>query len=310
MRPLNCDVNVIKFAKDVKEYEVIEFYVANWLTPMVVENDVNEDINDNGRGKRKTFEEEFFIDTDYDVEDVDESSFVDYVNVEDETDSEDEEYDANFVVYSDEDTKDYSDFEKSWDWANELPQEIVNKEIVNVIPTITANFEFENDDFDIRVTPIGSEDDETSRKELSDFKMPKGDEVIKFELGMEFSVKWVVKDVVKPYAMERKKHIHLKKNDKNRIIVRCMKSCLFYMRFSKRRASDYWKIVSFDDDHTCHRTLKNRQVKTKLLAKNFIPTLRSYEKQLRRSNVNSTIIIQRDATIIILCLRGFMCHWL
>lgn len=34
------------------------------------------------------------------------------------------------------------------------------------------------------------------------------------------------------------------------------------MKFSKRNAIDYWKVVSFTKDHTCHETPRNMQVKT------------------------------------------------
>ena len=58
------------------------------------------------------------------------------------------------------------------------------------------------------------------------------------------------------------------------MVVRCVKDCPFYLRISKRSASQYWQVVSLTEDHICHRTPRNRQAKTEWLAKQFIPMLR------------------------------------
>lgn len=50
-------------------------------------------------------------------------------------------------------------------------------------------------------------------------------------------------------------------------VSQCMVGCMLYERFSKRNGQQYWKIVSFIDDHTCHRTAHNRNANTKWLAK-------------------------------------------
>jgi len=86
-----------------------------------------------------------------------------------------------------------------------LPQETVNEvcsnvgsieNVMNLDPIMTAEFEVENDDSDILVTPEGSENDEPTRTKFPKFKMPVGDEVVKFELGMEFTSKGIVKEAV------------------------------------------------------------------------------------------------------------------
>ncbi|XP_058780530.1 uncharacterized protein LOC131654122 [Vicia villosa] len=74
--------------------------------------------------------------------------------------------------------------------------------------------------------------------------------------------------------MEKIKNLHITKNDRKRVVVWCDKDCPFYMRFSKRVANEYWQLVNIIDDHTCHRTAKNRQATTEWLAKKFIPLLR------------------------------------
>jgi len=98
---------------------------------------------------------------------------------------------------------------------------------MNLDPIMTAEFEVENDDSDILVTPEGSENDEPTRTKFPKFKMPVGDEVVKFELGMEFTSKGIVKEAVKHYALERKKNLRFTKNDKIRMVVKCLKGCPF-----------------------------------------------------------------------------------
>jgi hypothetical protein len=236
-----------------------------------------------------------------------------------------------------------------------LPQETINEvcsnvgsieNVMNLDPIMTVEFEVEDDDSDILATPEGSEIDEPTRPKFPKFKSPEGDEGVTFELGLEFSTKSLVKDAVKHYALQRKKSLHFQNNDKKRMIVKCTKECPFHLRFSKRIGSNCWQITSFTEEHTCHRTGKNRQAKTEWLAKRFVHTLRhtpemkpkaliveckqkwgvqlsrdqayrakkraiemlqgaaseqyshlrSYAEELRRSNRNSTVIIQCDTS--------------
>lgn len=73
---------------------------------------------------------------------------------------------------------------------------------------------------------------------------------------------------------KQKKNVHFVKNDKMRIVVKCMDGCPFYLRVSKSSHDTYFQIVRFESTHTCHRTAKNRQAKTKWIAKKFMSILR------------------------------------
>lgn len=66
----------------------------------------------------------------------------------------------------------------------------------------------------------------------------------------------------------------LKKNGGKRIVVKCMVSCKFYMRLSKRFGNQIWQVTSLINDHTCHRKLKNRQAKIECLPMEFAHILR------------------------------------
>lgn len=118
--------------------------------------------------------------------------------------------------------------------------------------------------------PVESEDEQ----EYETFPSYKSGEAIKFQLGMFFNSKELIRDVINEYAMESKKVVFLKKNDGKMVVVKCIVGCKFYMRLSKRVGNQFLQVVSLIDDHTCHRTPKNRQAKTEWLANKFAHILR------------------------------------
>jgi hypothetical protein len=208
------------------------------------------------------------------------------VNMEDreEVIEDESEEDEDYVQEEDEDLGD-SEFdglvEEDWDWTHEVPSHTFTQEkndatqvYASQEPTKATDFEeAHNVDSDVLDTPPGSEDD-GEEFNYPKFKIPDCGDQVRFELGMRFASKGLIRDAVKSFAMEKIKNLHIKKNDSKRVVVRCDMNCPFYMRFSKRVGNEYWQLVSFSDDHTCHRTAKNRQATTEWLAKKFIPLLR------------------------------------
>ncbi|XP_058776681.1 uncharacterized protein LOC131651009 [Vicia villosa] len=173
----------------------------------------------------------------------------DYVGSEDELDNfSDTEYEHN---------NDIVDF----DWTTVLPSENLFDKVNNSDV---------DDDSDVLLTPPASEDDEEHEK----FPAYKSGEVFKFQLGMMFNNKDMVRDALKEYAMKMNKNVSLKKNDGKRMVVKCMDGCKFYMRITKRIGNQFWQFVSLIDEHTCYRTAHNRQAKTTWLAKKFAHILR------------------------------------
>ncbi|XP_058733914.1 uncharacterized protein LOC131605589 [Vicia villosa] len=172
-----------------------------------------------------------------------------YVGSEDEFDSfSDTEYE-------------HSDDIVDFDWTTVLPSEILFDKVNNSDA---------DDDSDVLLTPPASEDDEEHQK----FPAYKSGEVFKFQLGMMFNNKDMVRDALKEYAMKMNKNVALKKNDGKRMVVKCMDGCKFYMRITKRVGNQFWQVVSLIDEHTCYRTAHNRQAKTTWLAKKFAHILR------------------------------------
>jgi hypothetical protein len=97
LRPLNCDDDVLKFANDIKGYDVIEVYWEHLFDTPIEVYEV--------KGKRKAFDEEVVIDLEdeYDGDGEGDS----------EDDSEDKEHVANIDNVSDDYTEDDSYFEEN-----------------------------------------------------------------------------------------------------------------------------------------------------------------------------------------------------
>lgn len=89
-----------------------------------------------------------------------------------------------------------------------------------------------------------------------------------------FSNKDTFKDAVKDYALQTRKNLKIKKNDKTRAVVKCVPKCPFYMRIAKTPIRPVWQLVSFCDEHNCCRTGTNRNEKSYWLAKQFMHILR------------------------------------
>lgn len=88
------------------------------------------------------------------------------------------------------------------------------------------NSSYVDDDSNVLHTPPTSDDDEEHER----FPAYKSGKVFKFQLGIIFNNKEMVRDALKEYAMEIKKNVALKKNDGKRTVVKCMDGCKFYVR--------------------------------------------------------------------------------
>lgn len=157
------------------------------------------------------------------------------------------------------------------DWTKVLPQETLSE---------VSSFQNKKDQDEMvhgdgegsyhLYTPPGS-DDEDEGMRYPTYKSGQG---MKFQLGMMFTNKEMIRDVVKDYAMENQKNVFIKKNDFKRIMVKCIDGCKFYMRFIKRIGNQFWQVVTLIEDHTCQRTNDNRSAKTKWLTNKFASILR------------------------------------
>ncbi|KAI5420022.1 hypothetical protein KIW84_043989 [Lathyrus oleraceus] len=101
----------------------------------------------------------------------------------------------------------------SKDWTTVLP---TNKETIDP-PFEKSSVEFEqghNEDFDQLHIPHDSEDEQ----EYENFPSYESGERIKFQLGMVFNNKYLIRDAIKEYATETMKNVFLEKNVGKRMV--------------------------------------------------------------------------------------------
>ncbi|XP_058725212.1 uncharacterized protein LOC131596548 [Vicia villosa] len=291
LRPLNCDGDVLKLIEDLKGFALVDVYVEHTVEvlgdedivdhydedggPNCAEDEVDSDVEvvkDDDMPKNVDASDNEMDVNEADRGDVDtehvetEHVETEHVDVGIEDDEEDEDYVADTEVgsLSDEDLEcsdDYMEQTEDLDWTSVMQFDENHDK---------ARKSDEDDDSDVLHTPNDSGNDEEHEK----FPSYKRGETSKFELGMVFSNKEMVKDAVKDYGMENNKNVVIKKNEAKRMVIKCMEGCNFHMRVSKRVGNQYWQVVSLIDEHNYARTPYNRQAKTNWLAKKFGHILR------------------------------------
>ena len=166
-----------------------------------------------------------------------------------------------------------SDFEESSDWTAWLDFETFSQSTdptfdTNKVDSINCDFADEGGYSDELDTPPRSEDEGPQKVRFPRFKVPKNDEDVKFEVGLQFSSKKQILEAIKTFAVISKKNLKIKKNDKKRVIAICkQKGYPFYLRVSKSIQATYWKVVTFKEDHCCFRTATNSWTTPEWVAK-------------------------------------------
>ncbi|CAL9026376.1 unnamed protein product [Prunus brigantina] len=118
-------------------------------------------------------------------------------------------------------------------------------------------------------SPYYSSDEEGERRRkfpefcMSDLDNPK------FERGMLFGSKEVLKKVVQNYAVQGNYHIKFVKNDKRRITAQC-KNCTWKIHASFMQLEKTLQIKTFIDKHICHRNLTNPYVNCVFIAHKYL----------------------------------------
>ncbi|XP_016185273.1 uncharacterized protein LOC107626893 [Arachis ipaensis] len=107
------------------------------------------------------------------------------------------------------------------------------------------NLQYSEDDADPTVTPIFND--------VAKFGH------VRLELGMEFATKDAFKKGVRNYTLQEGRGVRYKKNDTTRCRMVCKnEDCPWMVFCSYSKPNRYWQIKTFNDDHTCERTFKNR----------------------------------------------------
>jgi len=67
---------------------------------------------------------------------------------------------------------------------------------------------------------------------------------------------------VKDHAMESRTNLRFAKNDKGRLVIKCLPTCPYHMLIAKRNGSQYWQVTSLKPKHDCVLLPGNTQAKT------------------------------------------------
>ncbi|WVZ75505.1 hypothetical protein U9M48_023551 [Paspalum notatum var. saurae] len=91
-----------------------------------------------------------------------------------------------------------------------------------------------------------------------------------FSLGMAFRSSRQFKKAVVKYGVKNHKHILFVKDEKNRVRATCSwKGCKWMIYGSLTTRSDWFKVVTFVDEHTCPPRRDNKLITSNLIAKHY-----------------------------------------
>jgi len=129
----------------------------------------------------------------------------DYLSEEDEdyvAGEGESEYDIDFDIGD--------DVEEQWDLTHELPKETFagsNKDGDNEGNGTQVVYEGSSQDESDLHTPVESDDEVVHKRKFPKFKFLEKGDLMRFELGMQFAPKDLIKDVVKDHAMETRTNL-------------------------------------------------------------------------------------------------------
>jgi len=182
-----------------------------------------------------------------------------------------------------------SEYDEDWEWTSVLPDHTLNptapsssglpivvdaaQSSRNPAPTTLSDFEDDNADSEELESPYSSSDDGVGKKKLNKFVLNENEQV-SFQVGQVFANAELIKAAVKEYALQSRKNVYVKKNERKRVIVKCMPKCPFHMRFSRAEPKTYYVLSRYRSGHKCYFTKKARLLKTTILAKKLVPILK------------------------------------
>nr|KAJ0190736.1 hypothetical protein LSAT_V11C800440920 [Lactuca sativa] len=174
----------------------------------------------------------------------------------------------------------------------EIENEFVDTEDVEDVEII------DNDEWD----SLGEDSDDERRKPILKTDV----HAITFQVGQKYKSKKEIKDKVNKLAIETRRNLGFKKNDKTRLRVVCKGNvpnvnasgvgkgnklnCSWSMQTSRSKDSDYWYAKTLLDKHTCVQTIKLRACTVKYISAEILdmvesnPTvpLRSIQEQVQK----------------------------
>lgn len=92
-----------------------------------------------------------------------------------------------------------------------------------------------------------------------------------FSLGMAFRCSRQFKKALVKYGLKAHKHLHFQKDEKNRVRANCSWPGCKWLITTR---SDWFKVVTFIDEHSCPPRRDNRLVTSNIIAKHYFSEIK------------------------------------
>ncbi|KAK5834833.1 hypothetical protein PVK06_010511 [Gossypium arboreum] len=128
------------------------------------------------------------------------------------------------------------------------------------------------------------EDEEHEDGERRRSKFPLHNDKLKFSLGMLFKDGKQFKSAIRKYSKECRRQLKFIKNKPKRVVVRCIASpnCPWRIRASYSPVAKCLQIKTFQDEHHCSVSFKNKMVTATMIAQHFEANIKHHPKMKLR----------------------------
>ena len=116
------------------------------------------------------------------------------------------------------------------------------------------------------------------KNRLPRHKLLKNMSEYKWELGTLYNTREDFKDAIISYAVHSGKGLKFRKNDNERVLVKCKPGCDWKAKCVKLKGEETWQLRMINDKHTCSREVNNKLLKPKWLSRSIQKTIKENPK--------------------------------
>jgi len=133
-----------------------------------------------------------------------------------------------------------------------------------------------------------SDDDGSTKRNFTTFKLPNKMFDYKWEVGTYFGTKQEFQHAMRTYAIHSSREIKFVKNDRVRIRMICKESCDWNVYCAKIPKEETWQLRKVGPDHTCSRSPNVKMLNSKWLGTKLQPNVRENPSLRITSIINKT----------------------
>ncbi|KAG8499394.1 hypothetical protein CXB51_005973 [Gossypium anomalum] len=154
------------------------------------------------------------------------------------------------------------------------------------------------------------EDKEHEDGERRRSKFPLYNDELKFSLGMLFKDGKQFKSAIRKYSKECRRQLKFIKNEPKRVVVRCITSpnCPWRIRASYSPIAKCLQIKTFQDEHYCSVSFKNKMVTAAMIAQHFEATINDHLKMKLRE-IQRRSLEKKDKDVYDNLMKKFPKMW-